>query len=96
MSQFQELCILRKTLLPLLPCDESRCDWYIRDSACNNCFWILSELFAEGYLDELSFEEIAQMEGITVDEAMEIFNTAIEKCRFLCRKELITKDSNDI
>ena len=80
-------CLLRKISLPLIPCDEPRCDWYIRDADCNNCFWVLSEVFIK-FPQELSIEDIAKLEGITVNEAQELLEGAIIKFRTNIRQFL--------
>jgi hypothetical protein len=81
-----ERCIIRRVTLPIFPCDKKDCDWYIRNSDCNNCFWILSEIFADGNLSGLDFDEIAELEGIAVEEAYDIYETALAKCRLSIRK----------
>ena len=78
-TMFIAKCPLRKEHLPAMPCDCIDCDWYIRDSTYNNCFWILAY-----YLDiqpglSLSFDEIARLEQLSLDEVIYIFNTALTK-----------------
>ena len=82
---FLNCCMLRKISLPLIPCDEDICDWFIYNNAYNNCFWILALVFDDTPRG-LSVEEIAACEQITVEETQEILQQAIQKYRSNVRK----------
>lgn len=79
---FKDLCVLKRSDFPLLPCDEKACSWYINEGHCNNCFWILSHVMEKEPV-EFELEEIARMEGITVEEVSEIIEGAFTKLRRL-------------
>lgn len=78
--RFIDYCVLKRATFPLVPCDEKACSWYINESGCNNCFWVLSHVMAIEPT-EFDVEEIAQMEGITVEEVNEIIEGAFTKLR---------------
>ena len=73
-------CLLRRFSLPLVPCDECNCDWFIREECYNNCFWLLANIFEE-MPRGLSVEEIAQLEDISTDEVEVCLDGAIRKYR---------------
>ena len=77
---FRNKCLLRRSFLPLIPCDQKRCEWFINEDACNNCFWVLSEILEE-FPHGLSIKEIARLEGITEKETEELIEGAIKKAR---------------
>ncbi len=74
-------CAIRRETLPILPCDVCDCEWYVKTTMYNNCFWVLAT-----YLDvqsgfKFSFDEIAQLEGLTVEEVQQIYERGIDKLR---------------
>jgi len=73
-------CLLRRAYLPLIPCDQSICEWFIHEEHCNNCFWVLSEILEE-FPHGFSIKEIAKFENITEQEVVEIIEEAIKKLR---------------
>jgi len=77
---FYNKCLLRRTYLPLITCDQDRCEWYIHEEACNNCFWVLSEILEE-FPHGFSIEEIAKFEGLTEKDVEEVIEEAIKKAR---------------
>ena len=77
---FANKCLLRRTYLPLIPCDQKKCEWYIYEEHCNNCFWVISEILEE-IPHGFSAKEIAKFEGITEEEVEEITQTALKKLR---------------
>ena len=83
----QDSCLLRKTTLPLLPCDENKCEWFINEDNYNNCFWILAEIFEE-VPKGLSLEEIAKLEGISIEEVKLLLEQAVLKYRANIRRYL--------
>jgi len=80
-AMFVHKCALRRETLPVLPCDCSACEWYIHEATYNNCFWALAYIFENQPGTKLSFEEIAVLEGVTVDEIVIAYETAINKLR---------------
>lgn len=73
-------CPLKRINLPLLPCHEKRCDWYIHSKDYNCCFWVIAHVLNKyGY--GLSLEEIAKLENITEEEVSDIIETALVKLR---------------
>lgn len=91
---FIHKCPLRRETPPLLPCDCSECDWYIRNSGHNNCFWVLS-YYLEQTEERLTREEVAALEGITVEEVLRIEEQALSKCGKEVRA-LLNKEDNSI
>jgi len=77
---FSHKCLLRKTHVPLIPCDQKHCEWFINSEDCNNCFWIMLNILAE-FPHGFSIEEIARFEGITEENVYTIIETAIKKAR---------------
>ena len=71
-------CVKRFSELPKLACDCSECDWYVRDHANKNCFWVLCESLQD---NPLSDEEIARLEGISVEEVEKVTASAFQKLR---------------
>jgi len=67
-------------MLPLIPCDEIICDWYIREDKYNNCFWVLAQAFTKMPCS-LSLDEIARLEGITLEQAKELVEHAMKQYR---------------
>lgn len=78
---FVQKCALRRETLPILPCDCTVCEWYIRDSSYNNCFWALAHAFEIQPGTKFSFEEIALLEGVTLNEVINAYESAINKLR---------------
>lgn len=78
---FLQKCVLRRETLPILPCDCADCEWYIYDSSFNNCFWALAHVFNTEPGTKFSFEEIALLEGVTLNEVIIAYETAINKLR---------------
>lgn len=78
-SMFTAKCPLRRDSLPILPCDCKDCDWYIYSAGNNNCFWVLCEHMVLG--EERSFEEIASMLNIRVEEVINIYEQALGSIR---------------
>lgn len=78
---FVRKCALRRETLPILPCDCNLCDWYVSSSAYNRCFWVLAQFLDVNQGARLSFEEIAQLEGVSVEEAAQLFEVALRKLR---------------
>ena len=83
-------CRLGKTELPLLPCSCSDCPWFVDDLDYNCCFWIVTAFMGaiEGW-SGFSNEEIAKMEGISINEVENIVQEAAKTLRMRCRKELL-------
>lgn len=79
-------CVLRRSTLPALPCDCRKCDWFIHDTELKNCFWVLAHMISESK-QQMSFEDIAEIEGISVEEAKEAYTSAIKKWRMSTRHE---------
>jgi hypothetical protein len=69
---------MRRDSKPVIKCDCQNCDWYVHDSNHKNCFWVLSEDLQD---NPMSVEEIAQIEGISVEEVEKITNEALMKLR---------------
>ena len=88
---FIERYILRRTYVPIIPCDQCKCDWYIREGCYNNCFWVLANVLKESPV-EMGFEEIADLEGITVDEVKKIYEEAVINFR---KKTLKTSENDE-
>ena len=78
---FIQKCVLRRESLPILPCNCINCEWYIHDSSYNNCFWVLAHLLYTQPGTKLLFEEIARLEGVTLEDIMATYETAISKLR---------------
>ncbi len=78
-------CILRRTSLPILPCDCRECDWFIHDPVLNNCFWVLADVISDTPGQQMSIEDIAEMEGLSVEEVATIFASAQKKYRLATR-----------
>ena len=74
-------CVLRRETLPILPCDCLACEWYVYDSSYNNCFWALAHALETTPGVKLSFEEIATLEGVTLNEIIIAYENAINKLR---------------
>lgn len=74
-----ERCPLRKSTLPRLPCDCTSCSWYVNKLDKNNCFWCLADDF--DMTGEMTVEEIAQIENISVEEVEKIIAGALSKLR---------------
>ena len=89
-------CALRRTTLPILPCDCNLCDWYIYNSTYNQCFWVLARFFEVGRTHKFSFEEIAELEGISLDEVLKIYENAINKLRLTSDKMSQNDNSDNI
>lgn len=87
MSNFRDKCLLRNFHIPLIPCEEKRCQWYVKEDSYNNCFWVLSNALLE-YPRELDLEEIAEMEELSIEEVEEIIEEALTKLRNCVRKRL--------
>jgi len=79
---FKNSCVLKRAEFPLVPCDEKKCSWFINDNHCNNCFWILAHVMSKEQTD-FDIEEIARMEGISVEEVNEVIEGAFSKLRRL-------------
>lgn len=78
-SMFTAKCPLRRDSLPILPCDCKECDWYVYSAGNNNCFWVLCEHLVLG--EEKSFEEIASMLNMEVDEVTTTYEQALGTIR---------------
>ena len=78
---FVQKCALRRETLPILPCDCLACEWYIHDSTYNNCFWALAHIFETHPGTKLSFQEIASLEGVSINEIIIAYENAISKLR---------------
>jgi hypothetical protein len=78
---FVQKCVLRRSTLPILPCDCNLCDWYIWSSGYNRCFWVLIQYLEVNPGLKFSFEEIAHLEGIPIEEVTRIYESAISKLR---------------
>jgi hypothetical protein len=89
---FIQKCALRRKSLPILPCDCNDCEWYIVDQSYNNCFWVLAHYLETCPGTKLSFEEIADLEGVSHEEIMKAYERAITKLRKESSK--IKKDDN--
>lgn len=76
----RDRCPLRKTDLPCIPCDAKKCDWYVHGTEYQNCFWVLANSLCD-FGVELSLEEIATLENITVEEVEQVIESALIKCR---------------
>ncbi len=73
--------MLRRETLPILPCDCLICEWYVYDACYNNCFWALAHVFETQPGTKFSFEKIAILEGVTINEVMTAYDSAINKLR---------------
>lgn len=89
---FVQKCVLRRETLPILPCDCSACEWYIHAATYNNCFWVLAYIFENQPGTKLTFEEIASLEGVTLNEVITAYENGISKLRKESRK--IMKSDN--
>lgn len=74
-------CALRRMSLPLLPCDCDLCDWYIRHSGYNCCFWVLAYCLEEQPGVRFTLEQISEIEGISVEDATKLYESALFKLR---------------
>lgn len=83
----QDSCLLRKLTLPLLPCDENDCEWFVNEAHYNNCFWVLAEIF-DDVPNGLSLAEIAKLEGISIEEVKLLLEQAVLKYRANIRRYL--------
>ena len=83
-----ERCMLRRATLPLTPCDERTCAWYVREDAYNCCFWFLANIMVSIPNMDLSIDEIAELEGIDVEAVQDILQQALSKCRLNLRQTL--------
>lgn len=93
---FMQKCVLRRQTLPILPCDCKLCEWYILDSAYNNCFWVLATAFELQPGSKLTFEKIAELEGLTLEEVLQFYESAMGKIRKSFRKSMKSDNFNDI
>lgn len=84
-------CALRREQLPVIACDCINCDWYIRDPQNKNCFWVLAAYIYDFPGNTLSIEEIAELEGISVEEVERLLENAIKKTREKCAGNLLRK-----
>jgi len=80
-QMFMRKCILRRETLPILPCDCTACEWYINDPIYNNCFWVLAHIFEINPGNKMSFDVIAILEGVTINEIITIYENAMNKLR---------------
>jgi hypothetical protein len=78
-------CLLKKLVLPCFPCSCRECDWFVHENEFNNCFWVIMHLLSK-YHYTFSFEEIAKLEDISIEEVEEIYNTACIKLKNEFRK----------
>lgn len=78
---FTAKCCLRRSTLPLLPCDCIQCEWHVSDSNFNNCFWFLAEFMHHNPGITMSFEQISKTVKLPLQEVINIFETALVKIR---------------
>lgn len=78
-------CPNKEKMLPCFPCSCKKCAWFVRETAYNNCFWVLMHVFSKWQFS-LEFEEIARLEGLSVEEVEEIYNNAVIKLKNEARK----------
>lgn len=76
----QDACLVRRTTFPSIPCEEKECDWFLKETEFNNCFWVLSAAMVE-CPKSFSVEEIAKLEGLSVEEAQNLIDEAVSKYR---------------
>jgi len=93
---FVQKCVLRRETLPILPCDCLACEWYIYDSAYNNCFWALAHVLDSRPGTKLSFEEIALLEGVTLHEIAIAYECAMNKLRKEARITMKSENFDNI
>lgn len=79
-------CVLRRDTLPALPCDCRKCDWFIHDVELKNCFWVLAHIIEESK-QQMDFSDIAEIEGISVEEVKDTYSTAVKKWRISTRND---------
>lgn len=87
--EFITRCALRREELPMIACDCSKCDWYIRDPQSENCFWVLAKHMDDFPGNGLSVEEIATLEGLSVEEVEKLLESALKKTRETCAGNLL-------
>ncbi len=80
-SVFLKKCALRRSTLPLLPCDCDLCDWFVCSSTYNRCFWVLACFLDTPSGSKLTFEEISEITGMKQEEVLKIYEGAINKIR---------------
>jgi len=78
---FISKCPLRKAKPPSLACDCELCDWYLYDVKYKNCFWALAAFMAKHNGFSFSYEEIAKKTGMSVQEVVELEETALSNLR---------------
>jgi hypothetical protein len=83
-------CAVGRAVLPVVPCNEKRCPWFVYNVEHCNCFFNVSE-----YMDDFpgcggfELEEIAVMEGTTVQEIIKIIEDTEKKIRIKNKMLLI-------
>ena len=93
-SVFLQRCALRRTTIPILPCDCDLCDWYVHSSTYNRCFWVLACFLDTSSGSRFSFEEISEMEGLAQEDVLKIYESAINKIRR--ESSQLTEDENNV
>jgi len=88
---FIERCILRRSHVPIIPCDQKKCDWYVREGCYNNCFWVLANCLKENPV-EMGFEEIADLEGMSVGDIKDVYASAVINYR----KKVMQNQEEDV
>lgn len=75
-------CVLGRSNLPVVPCNEKRCPWYVYCVDHCNCFFNVSEyMYNFPGCGGFDIEEIATMEGVSALEIIRILENAERKIR---------------
>lgn len=91
---FIDKCVLRRKTIPILPCDATQCEWWINDQTFNNCFWALAHYLEDCPGTKFTFERIAEVEGIPLDDIIQAYESALHKLRIGSHK-LVKSDNID-
>ena len=75
---FMWRCPKRLETLPNITCDSKICEWRIKSPGNRNCFWVLADHLQDM---PMTVEEIAQVEGISVEEVEKVTQEALQKLR---------------
>lgn len=91
---FISKCVLRRQTIPILPCDVHRCEWWIKDSSFNNCFWVLANYLEDCPGTKFTFEHIAEVESLPLSDVISTYESALHKLRIGSRK-IVKSESID-
>jgi len=83
-------CQKNRISIPILPCAECTCPWYVKNVEFCNCFWMIADCITEFQVGEFSEEEIAEILDMPIEEVQQIIEEATKKIRISLRKQLIT------